>query len=241
MTTNRVMQLGLKTPTGSASFDLTVDGTIESRTLTSSVDMFYQIAERQITEGGEMTHTVSITVNSGMLSVTDLKICDDPNASFTALTQADIENALLAMYGLNNEAEIPAEPETKPGKPESKPSAPETEPYEPERKTSRSPRLAKLSRPSKPGRNHPYSHIPSHPVKNEEPNDPVAVLNVVYMDLRGTQVGSATLREKGNTTDRCVFSASEISMNAPARFHAVRFFPAVVPCGSTATIVVIVI
>ncbi len=241
VTTNRVMQLGLKTPTGSASFDLTVDDTTKSRTLTSSVDMFYQIAERQITEGGEMTHTVSITVNSGMLSVTDLKICDDPNASFTALTQADIENALLAMYGLNNEAEIPAEPETKPGKPESKPSAPETEPYEPERKTSRSPRLAKLSRPSKPGRNHPYSHIPSHPVKNEEPNDPVAVLNVVYMDLRGTQVGSATLREKGNTTDRCVFSASEISMNAPARFHAVRFFPAVVPCGSTATIVVIVI
>ena len=236
VTTNRVMQLGLKAPTGSASFDLTVDGTTKSRTLTSSVDMFYQIAER-----GGTTHTVSITVNSGMLSVTDLKICDDPNASFTALTQADIENALLAMYGLNNKAEVPAEPETKPGKPESKPGAPETEPYEPERKPSRAPRLAKLSRPSKPGRNHPYSHIPSRPVKHEDPNDSVAALNVIYMDLRGTQVGSATLKEKGNTTDRCVFSASEISMNAPAGFHAVRFFPAVVPCGSTATIVVIVI
>ncbi len=139
--TNRVMQLGLKSPTGSANFTLTVtttvkdtkdtditddDATLANNTTTltlspvsTTVDMFYAIADAvNIAEYEEqedvvkvvVTHTVTITVNSGLLSVTKLKICDDPNAAFVALTQEDIENALLGIYGLTDD-ETPVEPE----------------------------------------------------------------------------------------------------------------------------------
>lgn len=144
VTTNRVMQLGLKAPTGSARFTLLVDGEqvtykpdgITETPLTSiasTVDMFYKIAKK-----GGTTHTVSITVSDGVLSVTDLKICDDPNATFTALTQEDIEDVLLDIYGLDEDeitnkpdAPVKPEPPAKPSKPSyshgsgsSKPSRP---------------------------------------------------------------------------------------------------------------------
>lgn len=101
--TNRVMQLGLKAPTGSAQFKLMVDDKeLELDSLSTTVDMFYKLAEK-----GGTTHTVSITVNEGMLSVTDLKICDDPNATFNELTQEDIENVLLNVFNLNEKEEEP--------------------------------------------------------------------------------------------------------------------------------------
>jgi hypothetical protein len=69
--------------------------------------MFYEIAGKAATA---QDYTVTITVNSGLLSVTKLKICDDPNAAFVALTQEDIENALLGIYGLTDD-KTPVEPE----------------------------------------------------------------------------------------------------------------------------------
>lgn len=110
VTTDRVMQLGLKAPTGSATFTLTVnDGTttktLDLNSLSTTVDMFYKIAEKSTT--GEKTYTVTVTVSegSGVLSVTLLKICDDPNASFEALTADDIESALRAMGYTDSESE----------------------------------------------------------------------------------------------------------------------------------------
>lgn len=102
VTTNRVMQLGLKAPTGSADYKLTVDGTEQTKTLSTCVDMFYKIADK--TNGDATEHTVTIT-NTGdkVLSVTLLKICDDPNAAFATLTQDDIEGALLGIYGISKE------------------------------------------------------------------------------------------------------------------------------------------
>lgn len=125
--TNRVLQLGLKAPKGEAIFKVTVDGTDktvgeettitnsddESETwgkITSTVDMFYKIADQIANSETTTTHTVTITVKSGLLSVTKLKICDDPNAAFVALTQEDIENALLGIYGLTDD-KTPVEPE----------------------------------------------------------------------------------------------------------------------------------
>ena len=97
VTTNRVMQLGLKSPIGHAEFTITVDGTeLDLKSLSTTVDMFYKIAAK-----GGTTHNVTITVDSGVLSVTTLKVCDDPNFSFNSLTQEDIENALLGIFGLD--------------------------------------------------------------------------------------------------------------------------------------------
>lgn len=134
VSTDRVMQLGLKAPTGNVNVDLTVDtvvnndagekietlskNTTSTKSLATTVDMFYEIADAvDLTEqtyvdnkAVSVTHTVTITVNSGLLSVTKLKICDDPNAAFVALTQEDIENALLGIYGLTDD-KTPVEPE----------------------------------------------------------------------------------------------------------------------------------
>ncbi|MBQ7923405.1 MAG: family 20 glycosylhydrolase, partial [Clostridia bacterium] len=110
VTTDRVMQLGLKSPTGSAEFTLTVnDTTLDLNSLSTTVDMFYKIADK-----GGTKHNVSITVTEGLLSVTKLKICDDPNFTFNALTETDITNVLLNLYGFEDEIitdeETPEEP-----------------------------------------------------------------------------------------------------------------------------------
>jgi hypothetical protein len=60
--------------------------------------MFYYLVNRPA--GVETEYTVSIQ-NKGekMLSVTLLKICDDPNAAFEELTKEDIEHILESIYG----------------------------------------------------------------------------------------------------------------------------------------------
>ena len=97
--TDRVVQLGLKAPEGTASFEL--NGT--AKTLTTTVDMFYKVAEK-----GGSTHTITVK-NTGdkILSVTLLKICDDPNASFPALTEENIKS-ILADAGYVETPDAPA-------------------------------------------------------------------------------------------------------------------------------------
>ena len=238
VSTERIMQLGLKAPTGSATFKLTVDNEeLSLKKLTSTVDMFYQIA------GKGTEHTVSITVNSGVLSVTLLKICDDPSAAFPALTQENIKDALLATYGLDEE-KIPEEPETEPSKPETEPSEPETKPTEPSKPSkpgNEKPGKPGNEKPGKPGNEKPGNNRPGRPAEDNKKDEVKAVLNIVFINLRGRQVGTATLTETGNAKDRCVFSASEISAQAPARYRALWFTPAIVSYGDTARIIVPVI
>ena len=107
--TNRVIQLGLKAPTGSAKFEITVTSGTETKTLdltslSTPVDMFYKLIDKD-SANTNRTVTVSISVKDGLLSTTLLKICDDPNVTFPALTKEDVENTMLAMYDLNNENE----------------------------------------------------------------------------------------------------------------------------------------
>ena len=103
--TSRLMQIGMKAPTGSTKYSLSytckdangkiteVNGSVTE--LSTSVDMFYRLVNENVTDG---EYTVTITNNAdNILSVTDLKICDDPNAAFSSLTEKDIEYALKAM------------------------------------------------------------------------------------------------------------------------------------------------
>lgn len=102
VTTKRVMQVGLKAPQGETKASITVaaNGTNTKKdvSIQSSVDMFYYLVDQPA--GAETEYTVSIKNNGQkMLSVTLLKICDDPNAAFTELTKEDIEDILEEIYG----------------------------------------------------------------------------------------------------------------------------------------------
>ncbi len=98
--TARVMQLGMKSPVNGATFTVTVNGkAIDTKNIKTSVEMFYALNAKP---DKETEYTVTVSVTAGMLSVTDLKICDDPNAQFTELTSEDIENALYIAYGVED-------------------------------------------------------------------------------------------------------------------------------------------
>lgn len=99
VTTDRLMQIGLKAPQGQTDVEVSVTygGTPVSHkvptSITSSVDMFYELGNEN---GTERTYTITIT-NEGtnVLSVTKLKICDDPDATFGTLTEEDVANVLV--------------------------------------------------------------------------------------------------------------------------------------------------
>ena len=104
VTTARVMQIGLKAPSGSTSARITVDGTEGTQRITSSVDMFYSLTTQP---GTEQEHLISIT-NAGenILSVTLLKVCDDPDFAFGALTEQDVEKLLQASFRASGESPV---------------------------------------------------------------------------------------------------------------------------------------
>lgn len=104
--TNRMMQLGMKAPQGETNVAITVnDITLSTNEIKSPVDMFYALNEKP---SGETTYTVSVK-NTGdkLLSVTLLKICDDPNAAFVNFSASDIAK----LVGYKNENQLPFEPE----------------------------------------------------------------------------------------------------------------------------------
>ena len=109
--TSRAMQIGMKAPKGETSYTIsgaTTDGI--SGSLETSVDMFYELGNAI---GTTETYTITITNNGdNLLSITDLKICDDPNAAFVALTAEDIEEALYAMGYEDVVKELPEQTKT---------------------------------------------------------------------------------------------------------------------------------
>ena len=241
VTTDRVVQLGLKAPTGSSKFTLTVDNKVlDLNSLSTTVDMFYKIAEK-----GGTTHTVSITVTDGVLSTTLLKVCDDPNFTFNALTQEDIENTLLGVYGLTD-VDTPVEPEV----PETpvEPEVPEetTKPTEPEvEETTKPSKPNKPSKPEKPGK--PENTKPTEPQKpgkpgnngNQKPGkdeEKTYTLKITFVSLFGKKVGTATI-----TTTNGMVSASQIAGKAPARYKALWFIPVTLRANGNNSIVVPVI
>ena len=102
VTTNREVQIGLKAVNSAVT--CTVNGT--EKTINSSTDMFYSVLNKT-TSGNKEVQTITITnTSSGILSITKLKICDDPGATLGELTEEDLIPALVGM-GYEPEPEEP--------------------------------------------------------------------------------------------------------------------------------------
>lgn len=125
VTTTGQLQLGLKAPKATTNVQITVttgEGESETTktTISSSVDMFYQLANAN---GTETTYTVTVeNIGKEILSVTQLKICgagEVQETALQALTENDIRIALLAMgYSMDDGSTTePVEP-TEPEEPE---------------------------------------------------------------------------------------------------------------------------
>lgn len=100
ITTDRAVQIGLKAPSGATSY--TITGKEGNQTISSSTDMFYSVKEKGTTSEEQ---TITIT-NKGenVLSVTKLKVCDDPDATFGELTEEDIKDAMISLGVIEPEA-----------------------------------------------------------------------------------------------------------------------------------------
>ena len=98
--TNREIQIGLKAPVGETSYNIN-DGT--RKTLKTSTDMYYTIANK----ANDVTNQLITITNTGdsLLSITKIKVCDDPDAVLSELTEENIETALSYLNG----TEVPAE------------------------------------------------------------------------------------------------------------------------------------
>ena len=92
--TDREVQVGLKAVNGSA----TVTGSYKG-TITTDKDMFYTVANAAETSS-EKTITIRNEAESDtILSVTQVKICDDPKAAFAELNEDDFSVALSGAEG----------------------------------------------------------------------------------------------------------------------------------------------
>ena len=104
--TDRKVQLGLKGVDGITRYSL--NG--ENNNSVSTVDMFYTVKAK----GGSDTQTITIT-NTGnhVLSVTKLKVCDDPNA-IQPLSVDSVVSALYAAGMTDPEPTVTPKPTAKP-------------------------------------------------------------------------------------------------------------------------------
>ena len=207
VTTGRFMQLGLKAPNGAASVTMDVDGTAKTMNLKSSVDMFYTLAE----PGDSKEHTVHITNNAtddgkdSILSVTLLKVCDDPSFAFAALTAEDVEDILVDVYGFEDDEE-PVDPE---------------DPVDPEKPENNKPGFH-WPIFNWPGFNWPGFEWPGQDkpedkpeVEPEIPSEPSqdqanAELKINLVDYTGKTVATAVLTENGTRGELCSFEAQQI-------------------------------
>ena len=102
ITTDREVQIGLRALNAATTYTVTKDG---EQTISSGTDMFYTLLNRAENRG-EQTITITNT-GAGILAITKLKICDDPNATLGTLTDEDLADALIALGII----EAPSEPE----------------------------------------------------------------------------------------------------------------------------------
>jgi len=105
LTTNREVQVGMKAVNGTATVTGSYNGTI-----TSERDMFYTIVDRA-DDGVAVDQTIIITnddSSDSILSVTKVKICDDPVVAFQPLTEEDL---IPALNDLGYASEEPEEEE----------------------------------------------------------------------------------------------------------------------------------
>ena len=250
--TARKMQIGLKAPNGATTYDLKCTDVADKTNvpMNTSVDMFYELGN---TRGTEKTYTVSVkNTGKNVLAVTDLKICDDPNFGFVALTEDDIAK-VLGVEETPVEPEVPetTEPEvpetTEPEVPETTEPAKPTKPTEPT-KPSKPTKPTEPTKPSKPTK----PTEPTKPTKPTEPQKPgkpgnngnnkpgkeekTYTLKITFVNLLGKKVGTATI-----TTTNGVVSAYEIVGKAPAGRMAIWLIPVTLRANGSNSITVPVI
>ncbi len=97
ITTAREVQIGLKALNAETTY--TINN--ESKSISTSTDMFYTVLNKD--SSGDQTITITNT-GSGILAVTKLKVCDDPNAALGTLTEEDLTDALVNL-GLQDPVE----------------------------------------------------------------------------------------------------------------------------------------
>ena len=248
--TNREVQVGLKAPR--TATQATIGST--NQDITTSVDMFYTVASRTDAAAAEQTFTITNSGND-ILSVTALKVCDDPGFAFAPLTQDDIKG-ILVDAGYTDD--VPSEPETEPTEPEvpetTKPSKP-GKPNKPSKPTKPTEPEVEETKPSKPGNGNkpgnnklgkPENTKPTEPQKpgkpgnngNQKPGkeEKTYTLKITFVNLFGKKVGTATI----NTTKGMV-SAYEIVGKAPAGRMAIWLIPVTLRANGNNSIVVPVI
>ncbi|MGM9661035.1 MAG: exo-alpha-sialidase [Faecousia sp.] len=263
ITTAREVQIGLKALNAATTY--TITGKTGDQSISTSTDMFYTVLNKNTS----VQQTITITNNGeGILSVTKLKVCDDPNAALAPLTWEDLATALsnLGIGGDTNGSEItnPVEP-TEPEQPEvvyadatlsvslvdyagkriasvnltDNGVAGETKAFTAEEVLA----AAKANVPKG------YVLVDESKVTGAEVAygesgkvtvriDKMATLNVIYVNLRGKNVGTATITKVQTSGGSYQFSASEIRANAPAGYRAVWLTGVKVPYGSDRTIIV---
>ncbi|MDY4430451.1 S-layer homology domain-containing protein [Evtepia sp.] len=91
ITTDREVQIGLKALNAATTYTIN-NG--DSKNISTSTDMFYTV----LNKGTSGAQTITITnTGTGILSVTKLKVCDDPNAALGTLTEEDLTDALVSL------------------------------------------------------------------------------------------------------------------------------------------------
>lgn len=91
--TNRVVQIGLKALNAVTTY--TITGKDDDQSLSASTDMFYEVLGKATT-ASEQTITIT-NKGDGILAITKLKVCDDPNATLGELTAEDLIPALVSL------------------------------------------------------------------------------------------------------------------------------------------------
>ena len=91
VTTSRVVQIGLKALDASTSYTINNGDPV---TLDAGTDMFYKVLNKGTTR--EQTITINNT-GDGILSISKLKICDDPGADIVPMTVDEINAALAGV------------------------------------------------------------------------------------------------------------------------------------------------
>ncbi len=244
--TQREVQLGLKGVDGQASYTIS-DGQNSSSGTASTLDMFYTIKGK--TDSAE-TKTITIT-NTGdkVLSITKLKVCDDPNALQTI--SADSMTSALYAWGFTDPV----------------PMADATANLNLVDYTGKTIATTSLTANGEQGTDATFtadqiksavtsalpegyavvdaSKIADQTVKYGESADvnvqigKVATLNVTYKKLFGKTVGTATLTGvQTSAGEKYSFSASEIKKAIPDGYWTIKLWGTKVKYGATGTLTV---
>lgn len=244
--TQREVQLGLKGVDGQASYTIS-DGQNSSSGTASTLDMFYTIKGK--TDSTE-TKTITIT-NTGdeVLSITKLKVCDDPNALQTI--SADSMTSALYAWGFTDPV----------------PMADATANLNLVDYTGKTIASTSLTANGEQGTDATFtadqikstvtsalpegyavvdaSKIADQIVKYGESADvnvqigKVATLKVTYKKLFGKTVGTATLTGvQTSAGSKYSFSASEIKKAVPSGYWTIKLWGTKVKYGTTGTLTV---